>query len=58
MAEAHYDSDLDSEEEEEARTAISIVPQENRFEFTPIKCPVMDNLKDNFPDSLELFEKW
>ena len=58
MAAYEDDSDLDSEEEEEARTAISIVPQENRFEFTPLKCPVVNNLKEQFPDSVDAFDKW
>lgn len=52
------DSDMDSEEEEEARRAINTIPVENRFEFTPVKCPVLDNLKEQFPDSIETFDKW
>lgn len=58
MAAADYDSDLNSEEEEEARTAINIIPADNRFEFTVIKCPVMDDIKEIFPDTMDLLEKW
>lgn len=58
MAEADYDSDLNSEEEEDARTAINIIPEDNRFEFTVIKCPVLDDIKETFPDTIDLLEKW
>ena len=52
------DSDLDPEDEAEARRARKAIPVENRFEFTPVNCPVLDNLKEQFPDSIEQFEKW
>ena len=58
MAEADYDSDLNSEEEEDARTAINIIPQDNRFEFTVMKCPVLDVIKETFPDTMDVLEKW
>lgn len=52
------DSDLDPEDEAEARRARKAIPVENRFEFTPVECPVLDNLKEQFPDSIQQFEKW
>lgn len=64
MAEADFDfddfddDDLNPEEREEARTAINIVPEEDRFQFKPMKCPIMDEIKDKYPDSYELFEEW
>ena len=58
MAARARDPDLNAEEEEEARTAIDIVPVSNRFEFTPIPCPVLDNIKKEFPDTTALMEEW
>lgn len=58
MAAYDDDSDVDSEEEEEIKKAINAIPTENRFNFTPVKCPVLDNLKEQFPDSIETFNKW
>ena len=57
------DSDVDSEEEQtedarETRRVRKSIPIENRFDFTPVECPVMDNLKEQFPDSIKAFEKW
>ena len=55
---AARDPDLNSDEEEEARTAIDIVPVANRFEFTPIACPVLDDIEREFPDTTALIEEW
>ena len=57
MAEAGYDSD-NPEEEVQLPVALRSVAMEDRFEFTPVICPVMDELEETFPDTTELFEKW
>lgn len=55
-----YDSDdFNPNEEKDATRTINLIPAEDRFVFTPIKCTVMDELKEKWPDTYELLKnKW
>ena len=63
------DIDTDDEEEEEeeedeeaeergSRRTKKPVTIENKYEFTLVKCPVFDNLKEHFPDTITQFDEW
>ena len=47
-----------AEEDRTIELTMSTIPEENKFEFTPIECPIMDQLKNDWPDTYALFEKW